>query len=291
VAASIEALSTLHSRFGLMHDILESARASKTPILRWCLLDVLEKCPTTRPCQSCPLWEDCRGAARNASGFFRIDDAIAMKRRVSRETWDAEMLCKKPSVKNSVFATFDESIHVRDSIRWPHPSETVVWLAIDFGYVNPFVCLFIRTDPDKRVHVFDEYVREQRMLEEHLLEIKRRYRGEVFRVACDPAGKQRSDQTSKSNVQLLKKAYEVRCKSSPIVEGIDRVRRALKPALGDPTLFVHPRCTRLIKALLSYRYDGSSEVPVKDGVHDHLIDALRYFFVNRETYPVKERLY
>jgi hypothetical protein len=46
-------------------------------------------------------------------------------------------------------------------------------------------------------------------------------------------------------------------------------------------LFVHPRCVRLIKALRSYRYAaGGSELPVKDGEHDHLIDALRYHYMN-----------
>ena len=35
------------------------------------------------------------------------------------------------------------------------------------------------------------------------------------------------------------------------------------------------------------------EVPEKDGVHDHIIDALRYFFVNRfgRRYEVKEKRY
>ena len=75
----------------------------------------------------------------------------------------------------------------------------------------------------------------------------------------------------------------------PVVAG--RERRALRPALGEATLFVHPRCTRLIKALLSYRHDGVKEEPVKDGVHDHLIDALRYFFVNREGFGFEERAY
>ena len=292
ISASIEALSTLHSPFGLMHQIVESARAASTPIIRWCLLDVLEKCPPSRSCSACPLWNDCRGLARNASGFVKIDDAIAMKRRVSLEVWESEMLCRKLSSKDSVFKTFDESIHVRESVAWPYPSEVLAWLAMDFGYVNPFVCLFIRTDPQKSaVHVLDEYVQEQRMLEEHLIEVKQRYAGKVFRVACDPAGKQRNDQTAQSNVQVLRKHYQVRCRSLPIAVGLDKIRKALKPALGPVTLFIHPRCVRLIRALQSYRYDGSSEVPVKDGVHDHLIDALRYFFVNREAQPVQERMY
>ena len=42
----------------------------------------------------------------------------------------------------------------------------------------------------------------------------------------------------------------------------------------------------------AYRYaEGGSEIPIKDGEHDHLIDALRYFFVNSEKFPVKTSKY
>ena len=70
------------------------------------------------------------------------------------------------------------------------------------------------------------------------------------------------------------------------------IRAALKPGLGDAKLFVHPRCERLIRALRSYRYSpGGSELPLKDGVHDHLIDALRYYFVNRDAGATTTRRY
>jgi len=73
----------------------------------------------------------------------------------------------------------------------------------------------------------------------------------------------------------------VRCRPSGIVAGLEMIRAALAPAAGEPTLFVHPRCARLIRALESYHYaPGGSELPVKDGEHDHLIDALRYHYVN-----------
>ena len=63
-------------------------------------------------------------------------------------------------------------------------------------------------------------------------------------------------------------------------------------AAGKPTLFIHPRCARLIKAMRSYHYaEGGSELPVKDGVHDHLIDALRYWFINRRMGEVEMRMY
>jgi len=33
-----------------------------------------------------------------------------------------------------------------------------------------------------------------------------------------------------------------------------------------------------------YRYGANTgELPLKDGEHDHLVDALRYYFVNRRV--------
>jgi hypothetical protein len=104
----------------------------------------------------------------------------------------------------------------------------------------------------------------------------------VRRVYCDPAGAGKNSQTASSDVTLLKKAgYRVQFRSSRIVDGVELIRAALRPAWGEPKLFIHPRCQRLTKAMRSYRYapDGS-ELPLKDGEHDHLIDALRYFYIN-----------
>ena len=41
----------------------------------------------------------------------------------------------------------------------------------------------------------------------------------------------------------------------------------------------------------SYRYGDGTESPIKDGVHDHLIDAVRYHFVNSVSEVVKTRAY
>lgn len=173
-------------------------------------------------------------------------------------------------------------------------------LAIDFGFANPFVCLWIRaTGVGERaiVHVIDEYVQQGQPMDVHLAEIAAREHGPVTWVACDPAGNGRNDQTAASNVTLLRRAgYRVRFRASRIVDGVEMIRAALRPAAADPNvgndgiigrsisgarLFVHPRCIRLIAALRGYRYsETGSELPLKDGEHDHLIDALRYFFVN-----------
>jgi len=230
-----------------------------------------------------------------------------MKRRVSRETWDAEMLCRRPNVSGCVFPHFDMNVHVRayaggqkaqgrgqnqtgtsdaplsDSAFCPLPS--ALSLALDFGFHNPFVCLWVATTKGGVVHVVDEYVQSGRTLAEHLEHIEGRRRwGKVRRVACDPAGAARNDQTAESDVRLLRRnGYDVHTRHTRIADGLEAIRAALRPAHGEPTLFVDPNCPRLIRALRSYHYpDGGGELPVKDGEHDHLIDALRYWFMNRE---------
>lgn len=288
VRGSIEALSTHHTRGGLMSRIIDGAAKKKTPVVKWCVLEVLQKCEPERDCKTCPLWDECRGVAKaRCNGFLPIDDAIALKSRVSADTWQAEMLCQRPSVSKSVFPRFDESLHVSEIVPGGEVS-----LAIDFGFHNPFVCLWISSGPDG-VHVIDEYVQSGRTLAEHVAHIDARPIGRVRRVACDPAGNGRNDQTAESNISLLRReGFSVAAKQSRIVDGCERIRTLLSPAMGEPRLKVHPRCTKLIEALQQYRYpDSGGELPVKDGVHDHPIDALRYYLVNQERYAVTRRVY
>ena len=281
VHGSIDALSTLHEPFGLMQRVLDTAERNGTPVVRWGVIDVLARCEPARPCGACPLWDECRGVAKTAcDGFIAIDDAIRMKRRVSLEQWRSEMLCERPTVRAAVFPTFEPSVHVAASVAMRDDATHA--LAIDFGYAAPFVCLFVRGDADK-TYVVDEYVRPLRTVDEHIAAIRARPWPEPTHVACDPAGGGANEQTGLTSVQKLRRAgFCVRHRPSRILDGVEQVRAALRPASGEPTLFVHPRCTRLIRALTAYRYPTAraSELPLKDGEHDHLIDALRYHFVN-----------
>jgi hypothetical protein len=283
VRGTIEAISTWHRPWGLMKDVLEKAREKKTRILHWCILDVLEKCPPSRSCHGCDLWDDCGGIAKTrCDGFFSIDDAIVIKRRSSLDSWQSEMLCRRPSTEGRVFPTFDENVHVIEG----EPITGQISLAVDFGFHAPFICLWICTGADGRTEVVDEYVQSGRVMHEHIREIESRAAkwGSANIIACDPAGAAPNEQTAESNLTVLRRAgFHVRSRKSSIPEGIEMIRAGLLPAAGPTTLFVHRRCHRLIKALLGYHYPelGNSEKPVKDGDHDHLIDALRYHFVNR----------
>ena len=102
----------MYRPYGLMQKIVSSAPQYGTPIFKWCIWEVIEKC-TDRSCSQCQLWDDCQGKARQVNGYLKIDDCQTAMRRASRAGWEAEMLCKRPSLENAVFAEFDLATHVR----------------------------------------------------------------------------------------------------------------------------------------------------------------------------------
>ena len=284
ITAAMELISTMHRPYGLMQQVVSSAPQLGTPVFKWCVWEVIERC-TDRNCSRCPLSDDCQGKAKAANGYLKIDDCITQIRRASRAGWEAEMLCKRPSRENVVFAQFDPDSHIKSVDYDPN---LPLYRALDFGFVNPFVCLWIQVDGDGLVRVIDEYVRSRATIDVHADEIKARTpisEEQVAATFCDPAGKSVNDVTGTSAVRELRTlGIAVRSRRSGILEGIELIRLAVLSGSGQSTLVISPRCPRLIEAMQCYHYPHSGittgELPLKDGLYDHPIDALRYFFVN-----------
>lgn len=296
IKAGIEMISTMHRPYGLMQKIVIEAQELGTPVYKWCLWEVIERC-MDRNCSQCALWSDCRGCAKGAKGYLKIDDCISTMRRASRACWESEMLCLKPSLENVVFSEFDPAVHVREVDFDP---DLAVYRALDFGYVNPFVCLWIQVGADGVVRVLDEYVRFKATIEVNAVEIKNRTPGGEQAIAatfCDPSGSGVNDVTGTSSVRELRSfGIVARYRRSGILEGLEQIRRAIRSGDGKSSLVISPRCQRLIEAMRCYHYRESGsgiigELPVKDGIYDHPIDALRYFFVNYRKNKVVDRRY
>ncbi len=280
---AVEVISTMHRPYGLMRQVVSSAAENNTPVFKWCLWEVIQRC-RDRSCSRCALLEDCRGRAKKACGYLRIDDCISQMRRSSRAGWESEMLCLRPSVANVVFDEFDPNVHVRPV---SYNADLPLYRALDFGFVNPFVCLWIQVDGEGTVRVIDEYVRRRATVEIHGRQIMERTGCDESQVAgtfCDPAGAGVNDVTGTSAVRELRGlGIALRYRRSSIGEGIELIRRAIRSADGRSRLVISPRCGRLIEAMQCYHYadrPDTGELPVKDGLYDHPIDALRYFFVN-----------
>ena len=280
----IEIFSTLHRAGGLMEQLVEQARRGVGfRMFNWCIWEVIEKCTPPRRCDNCPLSDDCQGKARRADGFFKIDDAIAIKARSSRNAWEAEMLCLGAKHDWLVFGEFDQATHIADLEYCP---DWPTYRAIDFGYTSPLVCLWIQLTPAGVVHIIDEYAHARRSIAQHAVGILAHNPVPVVTTYVDPAGQAKESTSGAACTELLASAG-IRCcwRVSTINEGLELIRAALAPASGPVRFKIDRRCRQLIEAFRTYHYPlpgsaGDANRPVKDGP-DHFIDALRYFFVNR----------
>jgi len=213
-----------------------------------------------------------------------------MDPRVYRQEFEASF----ETFGGRVFADFDRKnpVHVTEK-PFPYSSSMTYWRGMDFGWSAPLVTLFINVDDKENVWVFDEL--EAR--ETPILKVAERADKMVPEakpiIACDPAGDSRNEAVGTSSVQELRVRYGYTAvryrKNYPgvIQDGVNQIRKWLR----NGKLHISPKCSRLISALEMYRYpdpkgDIASEIPLKDGVSDHWIDALRYFFL--VCFPVKK---
>lgn len=107
IIAAFEVISTMNAPYGLMQKVIKQAEKMGTPVFKWCLWDVIEKCEG-RDCKTCPLFLDCQGKAKKGTGYYKINDAISQFKRTARRNWVYEMLCNPKTV-----AKFNRGVRVR----------------------------------------------------------------------------------------------------------------------------------------------------------------------------------
>lgn len=291
VRGTVEALSTMHRPMGPMSELVVSASRR---VLRWNALDVAARCEAWRACDGCPLWKDCGGRLKEASGYLPVSDLIAQRERTSENVWEAEAMCRRPQTRDSVYPRFDIARHVCISESFDLRSQIVIG-GMDFGVRSPLVMLWAMveregSDPRRwRVSIMGEYVEKDRTLDAHLDAADARAAesglgrlSELAWLGVDPAGRAWNGHTGLSDTAVLRRrGCRVRAMASRIKEGIELVRRRL----DHDMLTIHPRCTTLIAAMQSYCFDShhpERDTPLKDGP-DHACDAVRYLLVNLEA--------
>uniref|UniRef100_A0A7C3SIK2 Terminase large subunit gp17-like C-terminal domain-containing protein n=1 Tax=Desulfobacca acetoxidans TaxID=60893 RepID=A0A7C3SIK2_9BACT len=148
-----------------------------------------------------------------------------------------------------------------------------LYLGIDFGYRNPFACLWIQPiEGGERVLVLDEYYQRYRTTLENGKAILAHHQasgyGPLTYAFADPSDPDKRAMLS----EIL--GIEVKAPRRPVEVGQELVRQWLRvrPEDGLPGLLIHHRCKNLIRELKGYMVHEPGK-----GEH-HALDALRYFF-------------
>lgn len=310
--ASTIMTSTWHRVGGPMTDLVARGEAGDFPLFRFCIFEVMERCPDSRSgprlekCMECPLVRWCHDVkdggpprAKRSDGHYAIDAVIQKLAIVSMKVFEADYLCNGPRADGLWFAGFDRRLHVSENAEY-RPGEPV-HLGLDSGVFTGtalFQVAWDRPSPNDRgmagssrsrgvprVNVFGEYLSEGVSAENNarrILEMLRsRCNGRVDHAWTDPAGKARNP----IGPTVLAEYERVGLRLTPwpngsIADSLSRVESLLNPADGPPRLTIHPRCESLIRALENYRRArraGQWQDWPEDPQHPHedLVDSLR----------------
>ncbi len=202
-----------------------------------------------------------------------IEDA---RRHLPQEVFDEQYGGAFVARAGRVYREFERSVHVVENPAIPPGA--VFMRGVDFGFTNPFACLWAALDGDDRLLVFDEYYSPGQTTDLHAREILRRdealcARGFV-RGHCwaDPAGRSDREQLARYGVQNAPA-------ENAVAAGINLVRQRLRPrADGTRGLIIDARCSNLVREFEAYCFEegpvGLEAMPARHD--DHALDALRY---------------
>ena len=172
----------------------------------------------------------------------------------------------------AVYDEFDEDVHVW---RGAMPAGFDGWRkcrGVDFGFTNPFVCLWCAIDGDGRLWLFKERYVCGVTVRAHAVEIKKEPGRWEFTVA---------DHDAEDRATLAESGIPTIAAKKDVSRGIKAVKERLKVAGdGRPRLYVHESCKETIGEFFDYSWpqgvDGRNdkEDPVK--YRDHTMDVIRY---------------
>lgn len=172
-----------------------------------------------------------------------------------------------------------------------------VFISVDFGFRRAAV-LWIQVRGED-ICVIHELAIESATtgdMGRRVAEINRTEGFSVNRGYCDPAGAARNVQTGISDMEEFRRSSGIGLISPgnkvlrDVVVGVQRLQARIKDATGKPHLFIARECKWLLTCIENYCYPDPKvghelkEEPIKDGLHDHALDALRYFEIGQ--FPV-----
>lgn len=300
------ATSTRVTSLGLMQRALDEAKENNTPVYEWCIYETMRPCTEECEMNGCQLYEWTEGRSRLARGWRSHADILATYNRVGEDTWEAQMLCRKPEAKALIYANFTAANLTDDAEYIPDAGPLQV--AYDWGFTDP-THIGLLQYRDGAWYQFDELTGSGRSEREWVREVVKRilalpeYHGPGLSgwekiwlgqepwpspwpdvwpstAAGDPSAVQMRAELKEHGIGARKPANV----KHNVEEGQDVLRAAIATAGGLRRLFIHPRCTETIRGLSNYRaraladgsYDPRPDPDPANHAFSHGPDALRY---------------
>jgi hypothetical protein len=225
--------------------------------------------------------------------FIHPDEIALMRREMAQLTFRQEVGAEFVAREGRVFGEFLRERNVRELIPFNRLLE--VGVGIDFGY-RSFAAVIAQPTTKRELNIIDEYLWHERSTDQNCIALREQLNQQgikrVDKIGCDPAGDATSDHTLATNVQTVRKHFpEASVSYSTAVNHRNpewragELRNMIYAADGSIRLMVARKCKEVVKSLEQSVYPKHApgkplkEDPVKDGIIDHLRDALGYLCV------------
>ncbi len=223
-------------------------------------------------------------------------ELIEAAKTVSEMDYRQEYLAEFVTKEGMVYDDFTTENIVEEG--FPSAHDYDIYLGIDFGFANPTAICFMAVDMyGREVIQFDEiYIARTNMdrIQEMIVEKLAHHNlspQDVKAIFTDPAGNAAELSSGISPVDSLRMGhygFPVYNKGSEIAPGIALMRSFIRSSDGTRKYFITTNCRETIRSITGYTYqrvnrssnETIKEEAFKDGIHDHMCDAIRYFFVN-----------
>jgi phage terminase large subunit len=191
-----------------------------------------------------------------------------LRRALAEGDWDI--------FAGQVFGEWRRERHVTEP--FPIPPDWARWRAVDFGYANPYCCLWLTRDPATgRIYVYREDYRAGLTDVEQARAMKRLSIGEAIRTTlADPAIWIRQPNGVNVAESYAQNGVAVHRASNDRLAGWQTLHRFLAVGEHGPGLQVFSTCPNLIRTLPALVYDPHRPEDVDTDGEDHAADALRY---------------
>ena len=180
--------------------------------------------------------------------------------------------------EGAVYSEFDEDVHVVEPFEIPGSWRRL--RSIDFGYTNPFVCLWGALDSDGRLYIYREHYKAGVRTAEHAETILKLSGDERYCATV-------ADHDAAERAELESRGIRTEAAVKNVAGGIQSVKNRLAVCADDrPRLYFFRTLRNLLSEIYDYRWlparDGGNarEEPLKQ--NDHAMDALRYMVVAAE---------
>ena len=208
--------------------------------------------------------------------LFPKEDFERARRELPEQFFRERYLGEFVKFSGLVYPEFSMVDHVVESLNVS--KEWRRFGGIDFGYNNPFVCLWI-AEHDGVLYVYKELYRRYLKPSDYISILK-----------ADPLPVYYADPSAAAEIAEMRAAglKVLPARKLPVMQGIERVAGMLK----SKRLKVLSSCVNIIKEFESYRFPEAKEGqeardhPLK--VDDHAMDALRYAVVSYERGSIEE---